>query len=405
MSKAHKLTALTVSKMSKSGVYGDGAGLFIRVTESGSKHWIHRFSLRGKAHWMGLGPYPEITLDQARQATLDARRLRLKGFNPITDRDAENARKHGAITFQECADQYIASHRTGWKNPKHADQWVNTIATYCGPVIGKLPVNEVSVGFVMRVLEPIWTTKAETAGRVRGRIESILDWAKVRGYREGDNPARWKGQLDHLLPNSSRVKRITHHAALGYTEMGGFMGKLRQQAGNGARALEYAILTACRSGEVRLARWEEIDLKSRVWIIPGERMKAGKEHRVPLSDAAIALLNQMEKSGQLIFPGRGEGKPLSDMSLTAVLRRMERGDLTAHGFRSTFRDWTSESTAYPRDVAEMALAHSIGDKVEAAYRRGDLFTKRTRMMEDWSRFCNQTQSGSVLPLKKSNTVT
>ena len=400
MSKAHKLTALTVSKMSKSGVYGDGAGLFIRVTEGGSKHWIHRFSLRGKAHWMGLGPYPEITLDQARQATLDARRLRLKGVNPITDRDAENARKHGAISFQECADQYIASHRTGWKNPKHADQWVNTIATYCGPIIGKLPVNEVTVGFVMRVLEPIWTTKAETAGRVRGRIESILDWAKVRGYREGDNPARWKGQLDHLLPNSSRVKRITHHAALGYTEMGVFMGKLRQQAGNGARALEYAILTACRSGEVRLARWEEIDLKSRVWVIPGERMKAGKEHRVPLSDAAIAVLNQMEKIGQLIFLGRGEGKPLSDMSLTAVLRRMERGDLTAHGFRSTFRDWASESTAYPRDVAEMALAHSIGDKVEAAYRRGDLFTKRTRMMEDWARFCNQTQSGAVLPLKK-----
>ena len=223
MSKAHKLTALTVSKMSKPGVYGDGAGLFIRVTEGGSKHWIHRFSLRGKAHWMGLGPYPEITLDQARQATLEARRLRLEGINPITERNTENARKHGAITFQECADQYIASHRTGWKNPKHADQWVNTIATYCGPIIGKLPVNEVSVGFVMRVLEPIWTTKAETAGRLRGRIESILDWAKVRGYREGDNPARWKGQLDHLLPNSSRVKRITHHAALGYTEMGEFV--------------------------------------------------------------------------------------------------------------------------------------------------------------------------------------
>ena len=389
MGNAHKLSALTVSKMSKPGVYGDGAGLFIRVTEGGSKHWIHRFSLRNKAHWMGLGPYPEITLDKARQLTLEARRLRLQGINPITERDAENARKHGAITFQECADQYIASHRTGWKNPKHADQWVNTIATYCGPIIGKLPVNEVTVGFVMRVLDPIWATKAETASRLRGRMESILDWAMVRGYRSGDNPARWKGQLDHLLPNASRVKRIIHHAALGYTEMGEFMGKLRQQAGNGARALEYAILTACRSGEVRLARWEEIDLKSRVWVIPGERMKAGKEHRVPLSDDAIAVLDQMDLSTQLIFPGRDEGKPLSDMSLTAVLRKMDRGDITAHGFRSTFRDWASESTAYARDVAEMALAHSIGSKVEAAYRRGDLFTKRTRMMEDWARFCNQ----------------
>ena len=402
--KAHKLSALTISKMSKPGVYGDGAGLYIRVTESGSKHWIHRFTLSGKAHWMGLGPYPEITLEKARQATLDARRLGLEGINPITERDAEKARKHGAITFQECADQYIASHRSGWKNPKHIDQWTNTIATYCGPIIGKLPVNEVTVGLIMRVLDPIWATKAETASRLRGRIESILDWATVRGYRTGDNPARWKGQLDHLLPKASRVKRITHHAALAYAEMGEFMGKLHQQAGNGAKALEFAILTACRSGEVRLATWEEINLKDRVWIIPAERMKAGKEHRIPLSDAAIAVLKQMDQSTNLIFPGRSEGRPLSDMSLTAVLRRMNRGDLTAHGFRSTFRDWASESTAYPRDVAEMALAHAIGDKVEAAYRRGDLFTKRTRMMEDWARFCNQTQSGAVLPLKRSKTV-
>ncbi|MEO6823710.1 MAG: integrase arm-type DNA-binding domain-containing protein [Nitrosospira sp.] len=400
---AHKLSALTVAKMSKPGVYGDGAGLYIRVTEGGSKHWIYRFTLAGKGHWMGLGPYPEVTLDEAREATLKARKKRYAGINPISARDAENARAL-SLTFQQCADQYIASHRSGWKNPKHVGQWTNTIATYCGPVIGKLPVNEVDTGFVMRVLDPIWTNKAETASRLRGRIESILDWATVRGYREGTNPARWKGQLDHLLPNTSRVKRITHHAALGYTQIGELMATLRQQAGNGSKALEFAILTACRSGEVRFATWEEINLKDKVWVIPAERMKAGKEHRIPLSDSAIAVLKQMDNSTKLIFPGRDEGKPLSDMSLTAVLRRMDRGDLTAHGFRSTFRDWASESTAYPQHVAEMALAHTIGDKVEAAYRRGDLFTKRTRMMQEWANYCNQTQSGEVVPLKRSKTV-
>jgi integrase len=404
MGKAQKFSDLSVKKLSKPGVYGDGAGLYIRVTETGSKHWIHRFTLDGKAHWMGLGPYPEITLAEARQKTLDARRVKLAGNNPIAERDAENAKKRGAITFQECADQYIASHRSGWKNSKHVSQWSNTIATYCGPIIGTVPVKAVDVALIMRVLDPIWTTKAETASRLRGRIESILDWATVRGYREGDNPARWKGQLDHLLPNISRVKRITHHAALGYAEMAELMLTLRQQAGIAAKALEFTILTACRSGEARLATWEEIDLNSRVWVIPGERMKAGKEHRVPLSDAAIAVLNQMDQTTKYIFPGRSEGRPLSDMSLSSVLRRMGRDDLTVHGFRSTFRDWASESTAYARDVAEMALAHSIGNKVEAAYRRGDLFTKRTRMMADWAEFCNKTQGGAVLPLKRSKTV-
>jgi integrase len=405
MSKAHKLSDLSVKKLSKPGVYGDGAGLYIRVTDGGSKHWIFRYTLAGKAHWMGLGPYPEVTLLYARQKSLEASRVRLTGADPIAERDTANARKRGTITFQECADRYIASHRAAWKNAKHAEQWTNTIATYCGPVMGKLPVNEIDVALVMRVLSPIWTTKAETAGRLRGRIESILDWATVCGYREGDNPARWKAQLDHLLPNISRAKRITHYAALGYTQMAELMLSLREQAGNGAKALEFAILIACRSGEVRLAAWEEIDLDSRVWVIPGERMKAGKEHRVPLSDAAIAVLEQMDQSTKLIFPGRGEGKALSDMSLSAVLRRMGRSDLTVHGFRSTFRDWASERTNYPSDVAEMALAHTIVNRVEAAYRRGDLFEKRTRMMEDWARYCGTIQSGaSVAPIKRSKTV-
>lgn len=404
MSKPHKITDLAVRKLSKPGVHRAGDGLYIRVTESGSKHWIHRFNLDGKAHWMGLGPYPEITLDQASDKALEARRHRLAGKNPIAERDAENSRKRGALTFQECADQYIASHRSGWKNPKHVNQWTNTIATYCGPIIGKLPVKQVDVAHIMRVLDPIWATKAETASRVRGRIESILDWATVRGYREGDNPARWKGQLDHLLSKISKVKRVTHHKALGYTQMAELMVSLRQVAGNGSKALEFAILTACRSGEVRFATWEEVNLKDNVWIIPAERMKAGKEHRIPLSDAALAVLDQMDQSTNLIFPGMTEGKALSDMSLSAALRRMGRDDITVHGFRSTFRDWAAECTAYPREVAEMALAHTIGDKVEAAYRRGDLFAKRTRMMQEWANFCNQTQGGEVIPLKRSSTV-
>jgi integrase len=403
MSTINKLSDLAVCKLNKPGVYGDGGGLWIRVTESGTKHWIYRFSLAGKDHWMGLGPYPAISLEEARQEALKAKNKRHKGINPISARDAENAKSKN-LTFQQCADQYIASHRSSWKNPKHIDQWTNTIATYCGPVIGKLPVNEIDIALVMRVLDPIWTTKAETASRLRGRIESILDWASVRGYREGENPARWKGKLDHLLPNVSRTKRITHHKALGYTQIAELMRELRQGAGNGSKALEFAILTACRSGEVRFAKWKEVNLKDKVWIIPSERMKAGKEHRIPLSDAALAVLDQMDQSSKFIFSGMGDSKPLSDMSVSAVLRRMGRDDITVHGFRSTFRDWAAECTAYPREVAEMALAHTIGDKVEAAYRRGDLFAKRTRMMHEWANFCNQTQGGEVIPLKRSSTV-
>lgn len=403
MGATEKFSDLTVKRLSKPGVYGDGRGLYIRVTDTGSKHWIHRFTLRGKAHWMGLGPYPEITLSEARLKNLEARRIRLTGVNPINARNAANA-KALSMTFQECADQYIASHRKGWKSSRYVDKWTNTIATYCGPVMGKLPVNEIDVALVMRVLDPIWSTKVATASNLRGRIESVLDWAAVQGYREGDNPARWRGHLENLLAKPSKIKKTTHHAALGYTQMGELMAKLREQDGNAARALEFAILTACRSGEVRFAVWEEINLKHRIWIIPGERMKAGKEHRIPLSDAAMAVLDQMDKETALIFPGR-RGTRVSDMSLTKAIRRAGYDNVTVHGFRSTFQDWAADCTAYPQYVADMALAHSIKDKVEAAYRRGDLFAKRTRMMEDWANFCNQTQSGDVVPLRKSNTVT
>jgi integrase len=399
MGTANKLSALKVARVTQTGMHGDGAGLWLRVSEGGAKSWIFRFMLAGRARSMGLGSYPDVSLEEARENSAAARRCLRAGIDPILQRDenrlSEHIRAAKSTTFQKCADDYIAAHRVAWKNLKHCDQWTNTIATYCGPIFGTLPVNEVDTALVMRALEPIWTTKTETATRLRGRIECILDWATVRGFRQGENPARWKGHLSSLLPKSNKIARTVHHAALPFKEIAAFLWTLREQDGTGARALEFAILTACRSGEVRGATWGEIDLIQRIWTIPADRMKAKREHRVPLSPAAMKLLRQMKiehKGGDLVFSGRSAERPLSDMSLTAVLRRMKRGDLTVHGFRSTFRDWAAESTSYSRDVAEMALAHTVGDRVEAAYRRGDLFTKRGKMMNDWSRYCETTPS-------------
>jgi len=432
MSKKRKRERLDLRKagadmklrnLSVPGVYSTTEkGLYFRVTDTGAKHWIYRFMLAGRARWMGLGSYPDVplaggiesdgrTIKGACDLATEARRKTRAGIDPIGERAAvkisERVRAAKSITFQECADAYIEAKRAEWKNPKHVNQWTNTLATYCGPVFGKLPVSEVDTALIMKALQPIWTTKTETADRVRGRIEAVLGWATVSGFREGDNPARWKKHLSELLPSPGKVTPTVHHAALPFTEVGAFMAKLREQEGTGASALEFAILTACRSGEVRGAVWAEIDLDGCMWVIPGERMKAKKEHRVPLSKAAKKVLERMqaERRGDLVFPGRDEGRPISDMTMSAVLRRMKRGDLTTHGFRSTFRDWVSESTAYPRDVAEMALAHTIGDKVEAAYRRGDLFAKRVRMMDDWAKYCATVQSdtANVVPLKKSKT--
>ena len=275
---------------------------------------------------------------------------------------------------------YIASHSAGWRNAKHAAQWGTTLATYAYPVFGSLPVAAVDTGLVMKALEPIWSTKPETAGRVRGRNESVLDWAKVRGYRDGENPARWKGHLIQLLPSLTKVTKVKHHAAMPYAELPAFLIALRARPAMAARALEFAILTAARTGEVLGARWQEMDLEARIWMVPAERMKAGREHRVPLSDAAVAILKAIYRTGDLVFP-------LSNMALLMLLRRMGHGELTAHGFRSTFRDWASETTNHPRDVVEMALAHAIADKTEAAYRRGDLFEKRRRLMVEWEAYC------------------
>jgi integrase len=344
-------------------------------------------------------------LQEARAKTLDARRLRHEGVDPIEAR--RSARQQArfdaakAKTFKECAASYITAHKTGWHNPKHAAQWEATLKTYAEPVMGALPVQVIDTALVTRVIEPIWSIKPETASRLRGRIESVLDWAKARGYRQGENPARWRGHLDNLLPARSKVRRVKHHAALPYSEIGGLIFTLRQQAGTAARALEFAILTAARTGEVIGATWSEFDLNGKVWTIPAERMKAGREHRVPLSARGIEIIRHMKKeTGNEILPatpvfqGAKRGKPLSNMAFLMLLRRMNRSDLTTHGFRSTFRDWAAERTNYPGEVAEVALAHTVSNKVEAAYRRGDLFEKRRRLMESWASFCTAAEPGT-----------
>lgn len=397
-----KLTPLAVSKAKSPGYYGDGAGLWLQVSPVGTKSWIFRFTRAGRQREMGLGALHTVSLAEARAKAKTCRQQLLDGLDPISVREAaklaqalEQAR---AMTFDQCAAAYIKAHRDGWRNAKHAAQWESTIATYASPVFGGLPVASVDTALVMKALHPIWTEKTETASRLRGRIESILGWATTSGYRQGDNPARWRGHLQNLLAAPEKVRKVEHHPALPWREIGGFMVDLRAREGIAARALEFAILTAARSGEVRGMRWDELDEK--VWTIPADRMKAGREHRVPLSSAALSLLEQMPRLGDYVFPGAKKGSLLSDMSLTAVLRRMDHEGITVHGFRSTFRDWCAESTNFPREVAEHALAHQLPDKVEAAYRRGDLIEKRALLMQAWADFCAKDfRTYSAVPIR------
>lgn len=402
-----KLSSKSVAAAKKPGYYGDGGGLYLQVSAFGTKSWVFRYTIVGRAREMGLGPLHTVSLAEARQKAVDCRRLVLARVDPIEARDTEHAGKAlsaaRSITFQQCAAVYIKAHRAGWKNAKHADQWTNTIEAYCGPVIGSLPVQAVDTGLVLKVLEPIWTEKPETASRLRARIEKVLDWATVRTYRTGDNPARWRGHLDKLLPKLEKRKRVKHHPALPFDEMGKFMELLREQDGVAARALEFLILTATRTGEVIGAKWDEIDLNAALWTIPAGRMKAHREHRVPLSPSALKLLRALynAKLSDYVFPGQKEDAPLSNMAMLELLKRIERDDITVHGFRSTFRDWAAERTNYPREVCEMALAHAVGDQVEAAYRRGDLFEKRRRLMIDWAKHCEMNkQPSKVLPLRR-----
>lgn len=403
---AAELSAIEVGRLITPGYHrvGGVAGLILQVTETGARSWILRATVGGKRRDIGLGGFPDVTLAGAKEAARAAR-LKIKGgIDPVQDaraqRSALAAARASAMPFTDAAAKYIAAHESGWKNAKHGAQWSATLETYAYPIIGKIVVADIETAHIMRVLEPIWTTKTETASRLRGRIESVLDWATVRGYRKGDNPARWRGHLDQLLPARSKVQKVEHHAALNYKELSGFILALRKHAGMSALALEFAILTAARSGEVRGATWAEIDTDAAVWTIPASRMKAAKEHRIPLSDAVLALLAALPRMAgtDLVFPNT-KGEPLSDMALTAVLRRMNAG-VTAHGFRSTFRDWAGETTAYPREVIEHALAHQLKDKAEAAYARGSLFDKRRRLMDDWAKFCaTVATAASVTPIR------
>lgn len=399
----------------RSHFYPDGKNLYLQVSANANgtirRSWVFRYAVRGKAadngrqktKYMGLGSTADLTLEDARETARQCRLLLKDGLDPIAERNrkiaANIAAQAAIVTFAEAAERYIEANKAGWRNPKHAGQWESTLKTYAFPKIGQMSVADITTTHVMKIVEPIWKTKTETASRVRGRIEAVLDWALAHKYRQGDNPARWMGCLEKLLPAPSKVRRVEHHAALPYAQLPAFIADLRRREGASAQALEFLILTASRSGEVRGMTFDEIDFAKKVWTIPAARMKAGRDHSVPLSDRALELLRVQHGDGAgLVFPGQA-GKPLSDMSLTAVMRRMNRADLTAHGFRSSFRDWAGDETDFAREIAEAALAHVVGDKAEQAYRRSDALEKRRRLMQQWADYCEGKRIGKVVRLR------
>jgi integrase len=390
-----KLTVALVRTLKTPGKYGDGDGLWLYVTTAERRSWFLHYHRHGKAHEMSLGSAALVTLAQARQHAHSARQLLAKSIDPIAHRRAEHRRESAQATpihsFTAAAEAYIAAHEAGWRSPIHRKQWRSTLATYAAPVIGARPVRDIATDHVLAVLQPIWTIKPETASRLRGRIELILSYATARGWRDGPNPAVWRGHLQLMLPAPGKVRPVEHHAALDWREAPAFMAELYTRDSFGARALAFLILTAARSGEVRGARWEEIDADAATWTIPARRMKGGRAHRVPLSAPALAILDEMAKlkdGSGLVFLGMKHGVVLSDMTLTAVLRRMGRGDLTAHGFRSSFRDWAADN-GWPGREAEAALAHTIGDNTRAAYERTDLFDPRRKLMAEWADYLSR----------------
>lgn len=402
--KMNRLSTRAVEAKRQPGLYADGGGLYLQVSPGVTKSWLFRFQIDRKPGYMGLGPVHTVSLAEAREKALHARKLVVEGIDPVKARDAHRARlaldSARSISFRECAEAYVGAHKAGWKNAKHAEQWTNTLETYCGPVVGSLSVQAIDTGLVLKVLEAIWTAKPETATRLRARIEHVLDWATVRGYRAGENPARWRGHLDKILPVLKKRLRVKHHPALPFAQVGAFIESLRTQEGVAARALEFTILTAARTGEAIGARWEEFDLDQALWTIPAARTKVHREHRVPLAPRVVEILRALPQEGDYVFPGWRQ-EPLSNMAMLELLKRMKRNDVTVHGFRSSFRDWTAERTSYPREVCEMALAHAVSDQVEAAYRRGDLFDKRRRLMQEWARFCDKPQrQAQVVALKE-----
>lgn len=424
--KAKEASALEVSRYATPGLHfvGGVAGLALQVSNGGARSWILRVMVGGKRREMGLGGYPDVTLSNAREVARVARSKIQDGIDPIDDGKAKRSQlqsaRAAAITFAEAAEVYMGSKEVEWKNAKHADQWRNTLKAYVYPVIGNIIVGEIEQAHILRILEPIWLTKTETATRVRGRVEKILDWTRVRGYRKGENPARWKGHLEHMLPAPRKVTPVENRPSLDYPQMAEFMSLLRQEQGVAARCLEFTILTAARSEQARAATWSEIDFENAVWTIKGGRMKGEKgmerDHRVLLCAPALALLNALPRQDSRHPFSNTKGEPLSDSALSAVIKRMQAKRVDAglapwvdkdngrwivpHGFRSTFSTWRADKTNYPEEMGEFALAHAIPDKVAAAYQRGDLLDKRRKLMRDWGAFCTQRSTAATAVARK-----
>ena len=397
-------TSKQVDKMireAKPGAYADDDGLYLKIGTTGAASWQYRYQINGKRRMMGLGSCANVGLAEAREKAADARKQVKQGIDPLEAKEAEQtAVEAKATTFRELATEYIADHRPGWRNAKHGQQWENTLAQYAFPKIGDKPIAEISTEDVLRILKKLWTEKPETASRLRNRIELVIDAGRAKGLSTAANPAAWRGHLDKLLPKRTKASK-GHHAAMDYRELPAFYKRLTEDRDSlSSVALQITILTACRTSEVLLADWSEFDLDNRLWTIPGERMKAGKPHRVPLTDEVLKLLQGIKGEGY-VFPGARQGRPLSNMAMTMVLRRLGHPDLTVHGFRSSFRDWCAEETHYPNIVAEQALAHTVGNAVEAAYRRGDLLDKRRALMADWATYCTTKPAANVIPLRNS----
>jgi integrase len=410
--KRNKLTATFVKNTKSTGMHNDGGGLYLRVVVGGSKGWMFRYRDRGNGRLrdMGLGSVHDIGLSHARDLASKQRKLLQFHKDPIAERNRERAELRASsakvITFDEAAKFCHETKASEFRSDKHKNDWINSLTRHVSPVLGKLSVADIEMAHVVKALKPIWEKKTETATRTRQRIESVLSWAKVSGYRSGENPARWKDNLEYVLPKPSKIRKVSHYRALPWQEMGPFMADLRQRDGMASRALEFAILTAARSGEVRLATWDEIDLDFKLWTVSGERMKAGSPHRVPLSSHVVSLLQALPQfdGSPFVFPAV-RGGPLSDMALSAICRRM-KVDAVPHGFRSSFKDWARSSTAYPDEVSELALAHVNSDSTRAAYARDELLPKRAKMMTDWAKFCDtKLTTGTVVPLKSGSTDT
>ena len=385
-----RLSATAIKNARKPGYLNDGGGLYLQIATGGSKSWIFRYQLNGRPHMMGLGAVSTFSLQEARERARRCRQLLADGIDPIAEKRARAQSTAAALTFDQCAARYVEAHRSGWRNAKHADQWTATLKTYASPVFGARPVAQVDTELVRRAIADIWKTKTETASRVRSRIESVLAWATVHGYRTGDNPARWRGHLDQLLPARAKVRPVEHMEALPYAAVPEFMAKLRQRDTLGARALELSILTAGRPGQVAGARWDEIDLDAALWTIPAARMKTRRSHEVPLSARAVEILQALaeHKTSDYVFPG--DRTPRQPMTTAAMLKHAKQATgstITAHGFRSSFKDWATEQTDFAGEVSEMALAHVVANKVEAAYRRGTLRDKRRLLMDAWATYC------------------